>query len=638
MSDEAVKISKSMLIIKSDPNSLKGVEQFLKNREWFLGSTHQMKDAILFLVKNKPSFVLITVDHPSPKMRKLPKIISSAFPACVMVYAEKATTASFKLLMDSGVEYKINPPVTGPAVERAVNKYIRDQEQASRQKGEAISSDPNKSSFDFQVEVKSGESGNHGSNIAYQGGPGSAAGGGAGSISGGDAGGADSLAMRLLAQLNDDHDTSHAPGSLGGSGGGASGTHGENKSPHGGVINFQSKTADANPDLTPEARAALEMGTKKRKQFDAQGNEINLDPGSAQAQELSLNQGKTGNGQELGVEAGKKTAGELAVNAKKDKEEAEDVLIGTARKRKGNSNDPEMPNPEQGADLYVPTQELKNKNPLGEQTKATGKQDIIIGKEIDNPDLKKKKSEPDSLRIKSDGYFEKESVFVKGVNQALDDTVVKGNGEVLENLEDNSHLACITVESAKFSGYLVAALGKDKRIDNQFVDLIKVKLLKFLRDNGEPIENDTSLQLKVKRVDFEGWALEYAQFLRKSVHKGDEVAMAFFPYADAQTKVGESAEASMVSVKTDEIQTETPLEFNMYIYLPSNKKYILYTPEGGKFLKEQKARLMRQGVSKMHIQKGDVQNLGKFKAQNHLNSLIKEFETKDKTAKKKKAA
>lgn len=628
-----------MLIIKSDANSLKGVEQFLKNRDWFLGSTHQMKDAIMFLVKNKPSFVLITVDHPSPKMRKLPKIISSAFPSCVMVYAEKATTASFKLLMDSGVEYKINPPVTGPAVERAVNKYIRDQEQAARQKAEGGPVDPTKSNFDFQVEVKSGPSTTDGSSIAYQGGPGSPSAGGASGISGGDGGGSDSLAMRLLAQLNEDGDSQSAPGTLGSSGvAGSLGSSGESKSSHGGVINFGGKTSESSPELTADAQAALEMGTKKRKQYDAQGNEINIDPKSAGSHELSLNQGKAGIGNENSAETGSRKAGELSVGTNKDQADGEDVMIGTARKQKGNRSGPEQPNPEQASELFVPKQELKGKKPQPEQQKNPAKQDLIIGKEIDDEKRKNKKTEPDSLKVKSDGYFDKESVFVKGVNQSLDDTVVKGNGEVLESLEDNSHLACIIIESAKFSGYLVAALGKDKRIDNQFVDLIKVKLLKFLRDNGEPIENDSSLSLKVKRVDFEGWALEYAQFLRKSVHKGDEVAMAFFPFADAQTRVGESADARMVSVKTEEIQTETPLEFNMYIYLPSNKKYILYTPEGGKFLKEQKTRLVRQGVSKMHIQKGDVQNLSKFKAQNHLNSLITDFEAKDKSAKKKKAA
>jgi hypothetical protein len=234
----------------------------------------------------------------------------------------------------------------------------------------------------------------------------------------------------------------------------------------------------------------------------------------------------------------------------------------------------------------------------------------------------------DKTHLREGGIFSEESIFVKGVNKTLDDTVVKGTGEVQTYLEDNSHLACIVVESPRFSGYLVAALGKDKRIDDEFVGMVRTRLMKFLIDNGEPIENESNMQVKVKRVDFEGWALEYAQFLRKSVHKGDEVAMAFFPFADAQTKVGLSAAEGMVSVKTSEIEAGKPLEFNMYIYLPTNKKYILYTPKGAVFQENQKDRLVRQGVGDVHIQKDDIQNLSRYKAQNHLNSLIDQYEDK----------
>ncbi|MFN8846182.1 MAG: hypothetical protein ACK5W9_04980, partial [Bdellovibrionales bacterium] len=244
----------------------------------------------------------------------------------------------------------------------------------------------------------------------------------------------------------------------------------------------------------------------------------------------------------------------------------------------------------------------------------------------------------DKTHLKQGGNFSEESVFVKGVNKTLDETVVKGTGEIKSHLEDNTHLACIVVESPKFSGYLVAALGKDKKIDDEFVNLVRTRLMKFLIDNGEPIENESNMQVKVKRVDFEGWALEYAQFLRKSVHKGDEVAMAFFPFVDAQTKVGTSAKEEMVSVKTSEIEAGKPLEFNMYIYLPTNKKYILYTPQGAVFQDNQKDRLIRQGVDNVHIQKEDIQNLSKFKAQNHLNSLIDQFEEKKQSHPSKKKA
>lgn len=608
-----MKISKSMLIVKSSSGAMKGVEQFLKNRDWFLSSTDQMKEAVLFLAQNKPSFVLISIDHPNPKIKKLPRVIAQAFPCCVMVYAEKATTASFKLLLDSGVEYKINPPITGPAIERAVNKYIRDQEQAARQQNDQKNLDPNKGGFEFSVEVKTDGQKATGP-LAIKGESDSQDG----------SGGQQSLAQRLLAQLGQDEDhvgsdgaaissghgsakngigympegssqSSQGPGYLGGQPGHGHGSaqSARNQS-SGSVINLgQPKSKSEPDDMTPEQKAALEIGTPR------------------------------------GADSTAKKPGSLDIDPKTGRPRA-DLVIGEG-KASGQSVDQERPTPEQMGDLVVPNQD-KKKNP--QEQSGNNQSDVMIGNSRGSQGQKKNQ---DTLVMGRTGVFEPDSVFVKGVNQALDDTAVKGTGVVEESLEDNSHLACIIVESVRFSGYLVAALGKDKRIDNQFVDLVRSKLAKFLKDSGEPIEDESNMQLKVKRVDFEGWALEYAQFLRKSVHKGDEVAMAFFPFADVKTKVGESAQANMVSIKTDDVQTEVPLEFNMYIYLPSNKKYVLYTPQGGIFLSEQKARLTRQGVTQMHIQKDDVQNLSKFRAQNHLNSLITDFEKKDEKKKKKAA-
>ncbi len=634
------KISKSMLIIKSNPNSLKAVEQFLKNRDWFLASTDKLKEAIVFLAQNKPSFVLISVDHPSPKVRKFPKVIEQAFPCCVMMFAERATTASFKLLLDTGMEYKINPPITGPAIERAVNKYIRDKEQAHKKSQGSGGVDGEKSDFEFSVEIKSeGEKKSSVVAIKGEGKSESATGG--------------SLAQKLLAQLGSDDDAED----------GASGSF---------EIPSSQKKSDSSMGWMPqdpktggrnEGDLSGLPGETEDPSDSSNGRVFQLrDQNHSKSNSDTSDQGGDSAGDVATLDSGRKHdspgSGEIAIDPKTGRPRS-----GSGREtnsKQGQAIDSERPSPENLSDFYIPTPELpegasdgqggveapqppplvgedsrKSSAPDGTAPSA-GKQaaDVMIGRS----QQKQTKRNQDTIVMGKRGVLEPDSVFVKGVNQALDNTAVKGSGNIEQELEDSSHLACIVVESSRFSGYLVAALGKNKKIDSHFVDLVRVRLAKFLKDNGEPIEEDKNMQIKVKRVDFEGWALEYAQFLRKSVHNGDEVAMAFFPFADVKTKVGDSAQSNMVSVSTEEIQTEVPLEFNVYIYLPTNKKYILYTPQGGLFLTEQKSRLTRQGVDKVHIQKEDVQNLGKSKAQNHLNSLIDEFDTKKNEKKKKKAA
>lgn len=670
MAEEAKKITKSMLIIKSDLNSLKGVEQFLKNREWQLFSTNQMKDAILFLTRNKPSFVLITVDHSNPKIKKLPKIISSTFPCCVMVYAEKSATASFKQLMDSGVEYKINPPVTGPAIERAVNKFIRDQEQAGKtaqNNNGGMGADPSsKGNFEFKVEVKTGEK---------QAGFVSIKGEGEGASLNGANPEDGNLAQRLMAQLEGESfdplslaiANNSSQGNTSGTAGFLQGSNSKSSQGSGNVINLQKdphkkgSSESSNPQFSGMNAPGINPQFRGPKNSDPnspdfQGqNDQGFDPQYQQGRKAQsfdpMSQGKiegsdshnsqfSGNEAE-GIDSVSKERKSLGsyYNPQEAKEGSE-LSVGK-NKNKNKTGDPNQPNQstDDAGDFYIPKPIANGEQVQPANTKNKQGSAPIIGTEVDDEnDVRNRQRSSHVLHLRKDGHFQEDSIFVKGVSKAIDETVIVGDGSIKQILEDNSHMACIIVESNRFSGYLVAALGKDKKIDGQFVELIRLKLIKFLKDNGEAIENESNLQIKVKRVDFEGWALEYAQFLRKSVHKGDEVAMAFFPFANAQTPVGESAAATMVSIKTEDIQTDTPLDFNMYLYLTSNKKYILYTPEGGKFLREQKDRLIRQGMIKMHIQKGDVQNLSKFKAQNHLNSLIKEYEQKPRTQKKKKAA
>lgn len=213
--------------------------------------------------------------------------------------------------------------------------------------------------------------------------------------------------------------------------------------------------------------------------------------------------------------------------------------------------------------------------------------------------------------------------------KALDECVVKLDTPDVTNIQNTSNIACIVVESDKFSGYLIAAMGKNSKIDSDFIDKIQDRLYKFLRQQGEKIdESERSLQLKIKEVDFEGWALDYAEFLRKSVHKGDEVAMAFFPYADARTRTGRSSKDEMVSVSLREITSDVFLDFNVYLYLMKNDRYVLYTPKGGILYHHQKDKLLLQNIESLHVLKADLQAVTALKAQSFLNEKVDQFETR----------
>lgn len=222
-----------------------------------------------------------------------------------------------------------------------------------------------------------------------------------------------------------------------------------------------------------------------------------------------------------------------------------------------------------------------------------------------------------------------DSIMVKGAQHALDSAVKFDPGKKkIEGLEKSQNCVCIVIDSTRFSGYLIAALGKNRRFDDEFVKNIQTKLFDFLKGQGEKLDEDGALEIKIKTVEFEDWALEQADFLKKSVHNGDEVAMAFFPTKKTAPDTKESAREDMLQINIDDLHGDIQVLFDVYVYLPANNKYVLYTPKGGTFMANQKDRLKGKGITHMHMKKEEISSAKKYTAQSYLNNKVDEFNQK----------
>ncbi|UXR65077.1 hypothetical protein EZJ49_02300 [Bdellovibrio bacteriovorus] len=488
MNQETVK--KKLLIIKANSTSLGAVEGFLRNREWNIKSTTNLKEALIFLVQEQPQFVMVSIDHPNRKVRNLPKILTQAFPVCVIAFAETNSAASFTLLNNCNTEYILYPPVTGPAVERTVNKYYKDQQ--TRDSNPAFNRSGNTAEgSDGVISIK-------------------------GQGSGEDVSSAHSILQQLL----------------------------------------------SGDDMS--AMSSTPVGSSLSGVLS--GDSLTQTPG--------LSAGNSGLGPDW------------------------------ARQQ--------SPTDEHGSP-FNPVGSLRNSSPGWAPLEQPAKH-------TDRPTPEQIENHPSATK--------KDSIILRGTKDALDKSCVKTSFADSEAIADSTNTSCIVVESPRFSGYLITAMGKDRQIDDMFIAKIRERLFRFLKENGETIEDSDPMQLKIKEVPFEDWALEQAEFLRKSVHNGHEVAMAFFPREDVKITTGSSADEEMASIHLNELAGDVAVEFNVYIYLPKNNKYVLYTPRGSKFFNVQKQRLQSQGVSNLHVLKAEIQDLDKYRAQNFLNEKIQLFEEK----------
>ncbi|WP_374029893.1 hypothetical protein [Bdellovibrio bacteriovorus] len=468
-------MKKTLLIIKAQPQSLGTVEGFLRNREWKIKSTSNLKEALIFLVQEQPQFVMVCIDHPNRKVRNLPKILTQAFPVCVIAFTEESSAASFNLLSNSSTEYLVYPPVTGPAVERTVNKYLKDLH------AKGLTSPPRGglNAVDNGVISIKGEGGSFSSHDAQ-------------SI--------------LAHMLSNDENSAYLASS-------------------------------ANTSQPGMAAHGLGAGTL----HSAMLANATVDP-------LATRQNQ-----------------------------ARAPMMGWT--------------------------------PL---PSALNKKQPLTPEQIEQ--------EPRATK--------KDSIILRGTKEALEKACVKPPLQPTTFIEEATNVACIVIQSARFSGYLITAMSKNKKIDSVFMDKVRERLFRFLKENGENVTDGEKMDLQIKQVPFEDWALDCAEFLRKSVHEGQEVAMAFFPRQDIEVRLADSPAEEMAAIKIEELAGDVAVEFNVYIHLPRNNRYVLYTPRGSVFYHVQKDRLLSQGISQLHILKGDLRDLDKYRAQNFLNEKIQEFEEK----------
>lgn len=494
----------SLLIVKSLAQNLLPVETFLRNRGWTLHSTTDLKEAISVMIKHQPNFVMISVDHPNKRVLKLSKVLVQAFPCCLISFAEVASASSYKTLTESSTEYLIYPPVTGPAIERTVNKYHKDQ----------------------------------------------AAGG-----------------LHAVGEKN----------------------YSSNYQAPDGVVNIKGKGV-----ATLQSIMAQVMGDESSKEAVETEQRVDLYKSLEQYSDYQM-PGKYSQAPSEDSAAGFISSAE-SFNSSDEYSPSQPII----KKMEG----------------YRPEYES---SPSGENfQKRTQYHDFDV-------DSARTRLGITDLNVIPTRFF-KDSIILKGSRDALDKSVRKPeNPGLTKKLSAHHEVYCILINSEKFSGYLLTAIDPSTPLKESFITLVRERLFSFLQDNGEKMADQQNMPLELHQVPFEDWAIEQAEFLYKRNHDRNEIVMAFFPHDDVLAPIFSSASEEMCAVDISLLEPDKPVRCNLYLYLPSNQKYILYTPQGGKLYLNQLQKLLREGVQQVHILRDDVQDFHAYRAQNYLNGKIGEF-------------
>lgn len=538
--DPTVETKRQLIILKAKPTSLKSAEAFLRNRSWDLLTTTEVKKSLPAILAGKASYILLTVEHANANVMKLPQVINQNLKIPIIYFAEGLSPHGPALLNKLAYPYVIYPPVSGPAIERMILKYERDEKNR-------LESLDASAKTDHQFSDSTPVDQTYRINAARE-----------------------EMAKVFGGEGGSDMDFfSHQKG--------VSGSFDTNQAGSGNLAHSTKEQGITNQNLHSARESALGSSGQANALSSAHSvrNTGSDDPKSVGADVRAFLNGE-------GDKTAPTFADDKSVFAKKSS--GKNIIVG-------------LDKPKVKKEAEVTPQAARGNFQISSDSKS-----VVL---------------PGQGTVKSD------SIMIQGAQHALE-TVVRDPTEASHALGISTDLHCFFVETAKFRGYVLVAYASNKDLAKQFKDDLRKTFMKFIRASGLAIEIRDWADVTILEVDFEDWSLKESEFLVKSVHEGAEVAVTFFPTDETHRSVEISPDGKMLAVPLEDIEVGVPLDFDLFLYMPTNNKYFHYTKRNGQISQSQKGRLLKSKMNNLHVLPDARANVSKYRTTKFLNSKIKD--------------
>ena len=581
-------IQLSILIIAKSKSQLEPAGLFLSRRGWPTVVTSSMSEAINTMVSKKPKFVLISANHPNPKIAKLPGVLGQAFNTRSIGFAEKGDGISQGLLNSMRTTLKFFGQLSGPSIHRQIKKVILDEVESAKDRSNASRENESNGGQD-QIRVM-GEAGGGNDTYIQSGGQSKTV--GPGLLNGSAPSDVASL-LKMFGENSSDEADNGGPGDRNGD---SAESLVYQESGRGGA---KSKTITAQSGT---AEKTVSKQTNSNQDFDGA-----LDP------ESSAKTGSPGDhpinprGQDIPTGSQASSAGDgsfLASNS-------------------GSSKTPNSPSHDDVQDSKIPLASISSAS-------SSAQTDVHTKKEHEPSDASKGlhgKGVPDLKSQESLG-------LAKAIKKSLEE-VCRESSSQTNYLVKVENLGVIPYISANKKGFVAVTWAEPMPEKNLvFLEAFKYSLLNFLANEGVEASLDHEFLMAIPSIEFMTWARKTGEMLVVREHEGVEVGVSFFegiPDSSAKPLI----ENQMIKIDIVNIFPERTVCFKAYLKMELNNKYILYLAEGRKISETQKKRLIGNSVNFLHIRDEDFENFRKYQNEVEISRLLKAFTTD--LAKKKSA-
>src|SRR5690606_7611190 len=103
------------------------VASFLMRRGWPTEVSSSLNKVIQTLSTAPADFVLVSVNHSSPKINMLPNLLAQTFNTSCIAFAEKTDNKSIGALNSIRTQHKMMGPVSGPSIHRKIKAILSEK-------------------------------------------------------------------------------------------------------------------------------------------------------------------------------------------------------------------------------------------------------------------------------------------------------------------------------------------------------------------------------------------------------------------------------------------------------------------------------------------------------------------------------
>lgn len=187
--------------------------------------------------------------------------------------------------------------------------------------------------------------------------------------------------------------------------------------------------------------------------------------------------------------------------------------------------------------------------------------------------------------------------------------------------KDKEHIRvyCMSVLSDNWCGYLL--INTTIELDFSMTDIIFTEWIKLQFDNLQEVDEQDYFELENINFNVFDQLTQKADYSESCTINKDKLSVSFFSVDPSKMAVELSDSQDLIKAPTQDIPTDAELKFSLYLYLPENKKYLLYTPATKALAEKQKTRLLANNILSLYIPLDFEKDYKKFIAEKNIETI-----------------